>query len=260
MDARKRRHAWQPACPQDIVLVVESFHLPDRLRARVPHQQRFAHERVPAVLELCVQAGVDVPGLRAVRRAEPVDAGGSAQGGEGALRRLESAQRGVYSRKDADLVRDSLQLAQLDAIGEQVTWEVAAAAKQREVAARLSASLSSAQLHLLHGADEGLGGGGCGGQGGGRQGGGNCRPHQLAWREGWRGEAHGEVRRADVRVLPRGARGARGPQGEARRCLPPPGQSSVVGESLRTAAAPDSHELRDHPVHGCWGWISVTMQ
>ena len=139
--------------------MVESFHLPDRLRARVPHQQRFAHERVPAVLELCVQAGVDVPGLRAVRRAEPVDAGGSAQGGEGALRRLESAQRGVYSRKDADLVRDSLQLAQLDAIGEQVTWEVAAAAKQREVAARLSASLSSAQLHLLHGADEGLGGG-----------------------------------------------------------------------------------------------------
>ncbi|CAI5530609.1 unnamed protein product [Closterium sp. Naga37s-1] len=53
-------HEWAPATPSDILPVIESFHLPDRLRPRVPHEARFDVERIAAVIELCVQVIIQV--------------------------------------------------------------------------------------------------------------------------------------------------------------------------------------------------------
>ena len=40
---------------------VDAFRLFDRLGRRIPHEERFSIPRIPAVVELCIQAGVDLP-------------------------------------------------------------------------------------------------------------------------------------------------------------------------------------------------------
>ncbi|XP_042384558.1 APO protein 2, chloroplastic-like [Zingiber officinale] len=65
-------HAWAMAKVEDVFVPMESYHLHDRLGRRITHQERFAIARVPAVVELCVQAGVDLPDLSTKRRRKPV--------------------------------------------------------------------------------------------------------------------------------------------------------------------------------------------
>ncbi|CAI5459365.1 unnamed protein product [Closterium sp. Yama58-4] len=121
-------HEWAPATPSDILPVIESFHLPDRLRPRVPHEARFDVERIPAVIELCVQAGVDLPGLRTVRRTEPVQ---TTRPGTGRawVAGLESeskagvSTRGAYKADEGDVVKAILDMAEMDAVGAQVAWD-----------------------------------------------------------------------------------------------------------------------------------------
>ncbi|KAK2975410.1 hypothetical protein RJ640_029283, partial [Escallonia rubra] len=52
---RKGHHEWVDAVVEDI-----AYHLFDGLVIRIPHAERFSITRVPAVVELCIQAGVDL--------------------------------------------------------------------------------------------------------------------------------------------------------------------------------------------------------
>ncbi|CAN1326105.1 APO protein 2, chloroplastic, partial [Linum perenne] len=58
---RKGLHEWTGAVVEDIIVPIESYHLFDSLGNRIHHDQRFMIPRVPAVVELCIQAGVDHP-------------------------------------------------------------------------------------------------------------------------------------------------------------------------------------------------------
>ncbi|KAK1316316.1 hypothetical protein QJS10_CPA05g02213 [Acorus calamus] len=71
-EVRKGMHDWTRALVDDVQVPVEAFHLADRLGKRIPHEQRFSIPRVPAVVELCIQAGVDLPDLPTKRRRKPV--------------------------------------------------------------------------------------------------------------------------------------------------------------------------------------------
>ncbi|XP_074277040.1 APO protein 4, mitochondrial-like [Silene latifolia] len=50
-------HRWTRASLEDILVPVETFHLKSRDQDIIKHYQRFDFERVPAVIELCHQAG-----------------------------------------------------------------------------------------------------------------------------------------------------------------------------------------------------------
>ncbi|CAN1811712.1 APO protein 2, chloroplastic [Linum perenne] len=69
---RKGLHEWTGAVVEDIIVPIESYHLFDRLGNRIRHDQRFTIPRVPAVVELCIQAGVDHPEYPTKRRRKPV--------------------------------------------------------------------------------------------------------------------------------------------------------------------------------------------
>ncbi|KAF6162482.1 hypothetical protein GIB67_026320 [Kingdonia uniflora] len=71
-DVRKGLHEWTEATIDDILLPVESYHLFDRLGKRIPHEERFSVPRVPSVVELCIQAGVELPDLPTKRRRKPI--------------------------------------------------------------------------------------------------------------------------------------------------------------------------------------------
>ena len=51
---------------------MEVFHLFDRLGKRITHAERFSVSRVPAVVELCIQAGVDLDEFPTKRRRKPI--------------------------------------------------------------------------------------------------------------------------------------------------------------------------------------------
>ncbi|KAL7137913.1 hypothetical protein ABFS83_10G127000 [Erythranthe nasuta] len=70
--ARKGAHEWGEAFLEDILAPVEAYHLYDRLGKRIPHEERFSVPRIPAVVELCIQAGVDLPEYPTKRRRKPI--------------------------------------------------------------------------------------------------------------------------------------------------------------------------------------------
>ena len=51
---------------------IDAYHLYDRLGKRIHHNERFSIPRIPAVGELCIQAGVDVPEFSTKRRRKPI--------------------------------------------------------------------------------------------------------------------------------------------------------------------------------------------
>ncbi|XP_010918480.1 APO protein 2, chloroplastic [Elaeis guineensis] len=71
-DKRRGLHEWTNATVEDVFLPIEAYHLFDRLGKRISHEERFSIPRVPAIVELCVQAGVDLPDLPTKRRRKPV--------------------------------------------------------------------------------------------------------------------------------------------------------------------------------------------
>ncbi|KAF5445691.1 hypothetical protein F2P56_034726 [Juglans regia] len=71
-NVRKGLHAWTNATVDDIVLSLEAYHLYDRLGKRIPHEERFSIPRIPAVVELCIQAGVNLHEFPTKRRRKPV--------------------------------------------------------------------------------------------------------------------------------------------------------------------------------------------
>lgn len=70
--ARRGHHEWVNAVVDDILVQVDAYHLFDRLGSRLRHEERYSVPRIPAVVELCIQAGVDLPGYPTKRRRKPI--------------------------------------------------------------------------------------------------------------------------------------------------------------------------------------------
>ncbi|XP_031504983.1 APO protein 4, mitochondrial [Nymphaea colorata] len=60
--AKDQLHQWIDGQASDILIPVETFHLHNMFQDVIRHDQRFDFERVPAIVELCTQAGVDTSG------------------------------------------------------------------------------------------------------------------------------------------------------------------------------------------------------
>ncbi|KAE8680943.1 APO protein 2 [Hibiscus syriacus] len=69
---RNGLHQWTYATVDYVVLPVDAYHLYDRLGKRIRHNERFSIPRIPAVVELCIQAGVDVPEFPTKRRRKSI--------------------------------------------------------------------------------------------------------------------------------------------------------------------------------------------
>lgn len=69
---RKGVHEWIKPVVEDILVPVEAYHMYDRLGKRITHEERFSVPRIPAVVELCIQAGVDLPEYPTKRRRKPI--------------------------------------------------------------------------------------------------------------------------------------------------------------------------------------------
>ncbi|XP_010680775.2 APO protein 2, chloroplastic isoform X1 [Beta vulgaris subsp. vulgaris] len=70
--SRHGLHDWGSAMVEDILVPVDAYHLYDRLRKRIAHDERFSIPRIPAVVELCIQAGVNLPEYPAKRRRKAI--------------------------------------------------------------------------------------------------------------------------------------------------------------------------------------------
>lgn len=55
-----------------MIVPLEAYHLYDRLGKRIRHDERFTVPRVPAVVELCIQGGVEIPEFPTKRRRKPI--------------------------------------------------------------------------------------------------------------------------------------------------------------------------------------------
>lgn len=70
---RSATHAWRKGGVQDVIFFPKSFHLYDRVgKPRIVHDERYSVPRIPAIVELCIQAGLDLEKLPTRRRTKPV--------------------------------------------------------------------------------------------------------------------------------------------------------------------------------------------
>lgn len=69
---RRGLHSWVKGSINDVLIPIESYHLYDPFGRRIKHETRFSYDRIPAVVELCVQAGVDLPEYPSRRRTIPI--------------------------------------------------------------------------------------------------------------------------------------------------------------------------------------------
>ncbi|KAI5396325.1 hypothetical protein KIW84_062510 [Lathyrus oleraceus] len=67
-----KEHSWVKGGIEHILPLVESFHLYDRIGRAVSHNEMLQVDRIPAIVELCIQAGVDIPEYLTRRRTFPV--------------------------------------------------------------------------------------------------------------------------------------------------------------------------------------------
>ncbi|CAM8975110.1 unnamed protein product [Rhodiola kirilowii] len=74
VSSRRRRsfHSWVKASINDVLVPIDSYHMFDPFGARIMHETRFEYDRIPAVVELCIQAGVDLPEFPSRRRMNPI--------------------------------------------------------------------------------------------------------------------------------------------------------------------------------------------
>ncbi|KAF9591754.1 hypothetical protein IFM89_007084, partial [Coptis chinensis] len=69
---RRSFHSWVKGSINDVLLPIESYHLYDPFGRRIKHETRFDYDRIPAVVELCIQAGVDLLEYPSRRRTRPI--------------------------------------------------------------------------------------------------------------------------------------------------------------------------------------------
>ncbi|KAK9281331.1 hypothetical protein L1049_004230 [Liquidambar formosana] len=67
-----KEHIWEKGSVEHVLPLVESFHLYDRIGRAVSHNERLLVDRIPPIVELCIQAGIDIPEYPTRRRALPV--------------------------------------------------------------------------------------------------------------------------------------------------------------------------------------------
>lgn len=71
--SRNSFHVWRRGGIRDVVGFPYCYHLFDRVgKPRVGHKERFAVPRLPALTELCIQAGLDLDDFPTKRRTKPV--------------------------------------------------------------------------------------------------------------------------------------------------------------------------------------------
>ncbi|XP_044420223.1 APO protein 3, mitochondrial [Triticum aestivum] len=71
--SRNSLHVWRPGTVRDVLGFPYCYHLFDRVgKPRVVHKEKYTVPRLPAILELCIQAGVDVERYPTKRRTRPV--------------------------------------------------------------------------------------------------------------------------------------------------------------------------------------------
>ncbi|WOK92957.1 hypothetical protein Cni_G01649 [Canna indica] len=71
-EQRRNHHSWVKGSINDVLIPIESYHMFDPFGRRIKHETRFDYERIPAVVELCIQAGVDLPEYPSRRRTSPI--------------------------------------------------------------------------------------------------------------------------------------------------------------------------------------------
>lgn len=69
---KNKEHTWERGGVEHVLPVTKSYHLYDRLGRAVSHDERLQVDRVPAIVELCIQAGVDLHEYPTRRREFPV--------------------------------------------------------------------------------------------------------------------------------------------------------------------------------------------
>ncbi|XP_051118891.1 APO protein 3, mitochondrial-like [Andrographis paniculata] len=69
---KNKEHTWARGGADHVFPAVDSFHLYDRLGRAVSHNERLEVDRIPAIVELCIQAGLDIPIYPTRRREFPV--------------------------------------------------------------------------------------------------------------------------------------------------------------------------------------------
>ncbi|KAL8160682.1 hypothetical protein V2J09_002219 [Rumex salicifolius] len=71
--SRSSTHVWRKGSVHDVVYFPKCYHLYDRaVKPRVVHNERSMVPRIPAISELCIQAGVDLKEYPTKRRTKPV--------------------------------------------------------------------------------------------------------------------------------------------------------------------------------------------
>ncbi|GJV32591.1 APO protein 4, mitochondrial [Tanacetum coccineum] len=58
--AKNKLHEWTKGGINDILIPVETFHLKNMFQDVIKHDQRFDYNRIPAIVELSLQAGADI--------------------------------------------------------------------------------------------------------------------------------------------------------------------------------------------------------
>ncbi|XP_052184052.1 APO protein 3, mitochondrial [Diospyros lotus] len=70
---RSATHEWRRGGGKDVIYVPHCFHLYDRVgKPRVGHDERQSVPQLPALVELCIQAGLDLKKYPTKRRVKPV--------------------------------------------------------------------------------------------------------------------------------------------------------------------------------------------
>ncbi|CAH9144378.1 unnamed protein product [Cuscuta epithymum] len=69
---RRGFHSWVKGSINDILIPIESYHMYDPYGKRIKHDTRFNFDRIPAIVELCIQAGVNLPDYPSRRRTTPI--------------------------------------------------------------------------------------------------------------------------------------------------------------------------------------------
>ncbi|KAM0940196.1 putative APO domain-containing protein [Dioscorea sansibarensis] len=71
--SRNSIHVWRRGGIRDVIGFPYCYHLYDRVcKPRVGHKERFGIQRLPAIVELCIQAGLNLPDYPTKRRTKPV--------------------------------------------------------------------------------------------------------------------------------------------------------------------------------------------
>lgn len=70
---RNAMHVWRRRGVQDVIFFPKCYHLFDRVgKPRVVHDEKHIVPRIPAIVELCIQAGLNLEKFPTKRRTEPV--------------------------------------------------------------------------------------------------------------------------------------------------------------------------------------------